>query len=309
MAKEANTKLIGAFVLAGIALIIAAFLIFGGGRLFQPVKSSLMYFTGSVQGLNVGSPVMFRGVPVGRVTDIDLLYDPATLSFLTRVDVNLFPENWKTTETQTRSPQEQFRELVDAGLRAQLIPVSLVTGQLGIGLDMFPATQAVFFAGTAVAPKDRGLAEIPTIPSTIERLETTMQRILAVIDKADFDQLSKDVDQTIEAIRNLITMPELRNMIVNANDAVRSADETMTTIKALVGRVDREVSPSLTSLRAAATSADATMADVRKMLPALRPQNAARPAAGSGAGGSAPRQARRGAHRRRDPAEERQRHR
>jgi paraquat-inducible protein B len=85
MAKAANTKLIGIFVLAGLALAIAAILIFGGGSVFRPVKPVVMYFTASVQGLNVGSPVMFRGVPVGRVTAINLNFDPAKLTFLTRV--------------------------------------------------------------------------------------------------------------------------------------------------------------------------------------------------------------------------------
>jgi paraquat-inducible protein B len=270
MAKAANTKIIGLFVLAGIVLAIAAILIFGGGRLFRPAKETVMYFTTSVQGLNVGSPVMFRGVVIGRVTDIDLLYDAVELRFLTRVTANIFPENWRTVDPTARSTQEQFRELVDAGLRAQLIPVSLVTGQLGIGLDLFPGTPLMLFAGSPLAPSDANIPEIPTAPSTIERLETTMQRILAVIDKADFEKLSQDVDQTIGAIRDLFSMPELRDIIVKTSVTVDTANVTMRQVEQMIRNIDQDVRPSLRSLRSAIDSANATMVDARTLVPELK---------------------------------------
>lgn len=270
MAKAANTKLIGIFVLAGIALAIAAILIFGGGSVFRPVKPVVMYFTASVQGLNVGSPVMFRGVPVGRVTAINLNFDPAKLTFLTRVNVSLFPDNYRTVGARKGTPEQQLDRLIEAGFRAQLIPVSLVTGQLGIGLDLFPGSPLVLYAGTPDAPDPGDVPEIPTIPSTIERLETTVQRILSVIDQADFNELSKDVDQTITAIRDLITMPQLRDMIVKADETVGNANATMQEVKALVGRIDRDVGPVLSSLRTTMANADAAMTDARKLVPGLQ---------------------------------------
>lgn len=270
MAKAANTKLIGMFVLAGIGLIVAAIVIFGGGTLFRAVEPFRMYFTNSVQGLNVGSPVMFRGVTVGQVTGIELFFDPEAPNFLTQVDVNLFPDNYQTVGARKGESLERFDRLIEEGLRAQLIPISLVTGQLGIGLDMFPGSQAVLYAGQLGIPKAAGRLEIPTIPSTIERIETTVQRILAVFEKADFNQLSVDVEATLQSIRELMTMPELREMIVNANETVSSADATMKEVKTLVGRIDHEVGPSLTSMRTAMASAEATMGDARKLLPLVQ---------------------------------------
>jgi paraquat-inducible protein B len=167
-------------------------------------------------------------------------------------------------------PEQQLDRLVEAGFRAQLIPVSLVTGQLGIGLDLFPGSPLVLYAGTPDAPDPDGLPEIPTIPSTIERLETTVQRILSVIDQADFNELSKDVDATIKAIRDLITMPELREMIVKADETVGNANATMQEVKALVGRIDRDVGPTLSSLRTTMANADAAMSDARKLVPGLQ---------------------------------------
>lgn len=270
MAKAANTKLIGLFVLAGIALIVVTIVVFGGGRLFQPTRAIVMFFTASVQGLSVGSPLMFRGVPVGQVTDIDLFYDTVTLNFLTRVEANLFPENIHKIGEDATLPDKQFKRLIEAGLRAQLIPVSLVTGQLGVGLEMVPDAPAVLYSRTIVALRDGGAEEIPTVPSTIEQLQTTLQRVLAVVDKADFNQLNQDVQLTLQAIRELITMPELRQMIVQADATVGSASVTMKGIEQLVSKIDRDVGPALKSLRTAMDSADATMTDARTIIPQLK---------------------------------------
>ena len=72
MAKGANTARIGAFVILGIVLVVAAIAIFGSGRFFREFRQFVMNFTASMQGLNRGSPVMFSGVPIGEVTDIVL---------------------------------------------------------------------------------------------------------------------------------------------------------------------------------------------------------------------------------------------
>ncbi len=91
MSKQANKTLIGAFVIGSIALLVAAVLILGGGKLFSNKFKVVMFFDGSIKGLNVGSPVMFRGVKVGTVSDINLMLDARALSFQTPVVAELDP--------------------------------------------------------------------------------------------------------------------------------------------------------------------------------------------------------------------------
>ena len=74
MSKQANPTLIGIFVAGAIALIVAGILIISGGKLLLTDKTNyVLYFKGSVKGLNIGSPVSFRGVNIGTVTDIQLV--------------------------------------------------------------------------------------------------------------------------------------------------------------------------------------------------------------------------------------------
>ena len=69
MSKSANKTLIGAFVVGATALLLLAIAVFGSGKLFQTTSRYVLFFDGSISGLSVGSPVLFRGVPVGRVVE------------------------------------------------------------------------------------------------------------------------------------------------------------------------------------------------------------------------------------------------
>ena len=74
--NHANTKLIGAFIVGAVALVIIVFLVFGSGKLFTKTYEYVVYFRGSVNGLDLGAPVKLRGVTVGSVSQIIPLYYP-----------------------------------------------------------------------------------------------------------------------------------------------------------------------------------------------------------------------------------------
>jgi paraquat-inducible protein B len=80
MSRKANPALIGAFVLAAIALGVAALVIFGGAKFFTQTKRAVLYFEGTIKGLSNGSPVTFRGVKIGQVVDVKVVLDPADLT-------------------------------------------------------------------------------------------------------------------------------------------------------------------------------------------------------------------------------------
>jgi phosphoglucosamine mutase len=65
MTRKPSKTLIGMFVLGAIALIAAGVTTFGAGKYLSRQPTFVMFFEGSVKGLNVGSPVVFKGVKVG----------------------------------------------------------------------------------------------------------------------------------------------------------------------------------------------------------------------------------------------------
>jgi phospholipid/cholesterol/gamma-HCH transport system substrate-binding protein len=86
METRANYVLVGAFVLALIAAAFGFVIWLARVDLEHEPQTYLVYFTGSVSGLQIGSEVQYRGVPVGRITDIRI--DPQNIERI-RVQLEL----------------------------------------------------------------------------------------------------------------------------------------------------------------------------------------------------------------------------
>ena len=89
MARKASPTLIGAFVVTGLALLAAAIVFVAGNDLFKRRERAVMYFRGSIYGLQVGAPVVFRGVRVGSVTSLEVVYDRVNDRFVIPVVAEL----------------------------------------------------------------------------------------------------------------------------------------------------------------------------------------------------------------------------
>ena len=98
--NRANPKLIGAFVVGAVALVVIGVLLLGGAKFLTEKRTFVAYFEGSVKGLNVGAPVEFQGVRVGSVTDIQLQFLTAEKEFRIPVFIQIEPD--KMTEVGRR---------------------------------------------------------------------------------------------------------------------------------------------------------------------------------------------------------------
>ena len=258
MSKKANPKLIGSFVLGAVALVVVGVLAFGSGQWFTEVHKNVSFFGGSVQGLRVGAPVTFRGVPIGQVTNIDLLYEVEELQFITQVQFDIDPKSFRDIGKTTRSDEEQMEALIKDGLRAQLIQQSLVTGQLAVQLDLFPKTKVNLLG------LDPGRNEIPTIPSTVEKLESVIQRIVGRLEKIDVQKIIDDLQLTVSSIQEIVASPKLREAIANAGQAMTEAQQ-------LVSKLNRRVDPLAQSLEDTSEAARSALTEAERLLVDSRP--------------------------------------
>ena len=152
MSKAASKTLIGAFVIGAIALAVIAVIIFGSGKFFTKRPVYVMFFEGSVKGLNEGSQVNFRGVKIGSVKDIELKFDAKDLAFLIPVYVEIDPTK-VTGFKGTIGREEAWEELIQKGLRAQLELQSVLTGQLMINVTSFQVSRHDTLGWTRDIPK------------------------------------------------------------------------------------------------------------------------------------------------------------
>ena len=79
MAKQASKTIIGIFVVSAVILAAAGVIIFGGGYFLKEKQKLVMFFDGCVKGLDIGAPIVLRGVKIGQVTDVYIEARPKDL--------------------------------------------------------------------------------------------------------------------------------------------------------------------------------------------------------------------------------------
>ena len=199
--------MIGGFVVIAVVILAASLVVFGSGRFFKKTSDYVLFFDGSIKGLNVGAPVLFQGVQIGSVKSITLRIVPEKVRTEIPVIIEIEPDRFEvagteghkiiTTSTERR---ENAQKLIDMGLRAVLTSQSFITGQLMIELDFYPNTPA------NLKNIDKDYPEIPTIPSATERLAQTLQKL-------DLEGMQKHLEDTLAGIDRFVNNPDLKASI------------------------------------------------------------------------------------------------
>jgi paraquat-inducible protein B len=78
MSIRANPRAIGLFLIGGLALAVGGTAVLASTAWFEKRTTFISFFQESVNGLEVGAPVKFQGVPVGSVTGILIQIDQTT---------------------------------------------------------------------------------------------------------------------------------------------------------------------------------------------------------------------------------------
>jgi paraquat-inducible protein B len=242
--RRTSPTLIGAFVVGGLALLIATIIVAGGGRFFTRKEYAVMHFSGSIYGLQVGAPVVFRGVRLGSVTSIGLVYDKAADRFSIPVLAELEPHiirgmgDRRSDEEAERG--ETLQALVKRGLRAQLSLQSLLTGQLYVDLDLRPEKPGQLRGGTY-----RSAIEIPTTPTAIQALRGQLEGL-------DLRKLLDDVSAIAGSARSVLAGPQLKQALDNVVQITEQVQQ-------LSERLNRRIDPL-------ADAATATLGDSRRAI-------------------------------------------
>jgi len=238
VARQAKKTLIGGFVVGAVALAAAGIVVFGSGRLFQKRLTYVMFFSGSITGLSVGSAVEFRGVRVGQVTKIAAMFDPKDVSIAIPVYIEIDPKSLIVSGSEDASSllsTTKFHEpLLEKGLKAQLDIESFITRQLYINLDFYPDRP------TKLVGLDPRYPEIPTIPSLQDQIVQTLQK------------LPEKIMNVTDGIERLVNSSA-------AQDSLRDLD-------ALIRAMATEVKPLMASLTATSDKARSTLAQAEKTL-------------------------------------------
>ncbi len=209
MIKKANKTLIGAFVVGALALLIIGIGVFGSGALFRQSDKYVLFFNGSVKGLSVGAPVIFRGVRIGTVTSINLVYDDQTQEVLIPVIIDV--ELSRVMGIPEKPGYPDYATFVKHGLRAKLEIKNFITGQLMIALDFYPGKPAIFYGILKQYP------ELPALPISPD--------IFEVMDDIPIKEITLNLEQVVAGLNRIINsegVSEMRKTLKEITNSARS---------------------------------------------------------------------------------------
>lgn len=260
MSKKANPTLIGAFVVGAIAIITILILLLSGNVFSKKKVKVIMYFDGSVTGLNVGAPVRFRGVKIGTVTDIKLVLDKTTntseVPVIATIDRNSYLVRLQDRTVKAGEIFLDTKEFVNLGLRAKLQLNSILTGQLFIELELDPGSSYVLHG-------DGEINEIPT-------QSTAILEITKTLDKYPIQEVLNNIASTMVSLDKILSDPVIMETVKSLN---QTSKDYGLLAKKLVSKTDTlstEMNTTLKNTSKTLKSAEQTFRNVDKTLVAAK---------------------------------------
>jgi paraquat-inducible protein B len=286
---KVSPAIVGMFVIGAFALAVIALLAFGGVHFFSKPQRFIVYFDESVHGLTLGSPVKLRGVPVGRVVDLNVRYDGTTnrsvVAVLCELSKNKVSDTSGTALDVT--DRTELQTLVDRGLRAQLGVQGLATGLLFVELDFLdvrenPADRRI---------KDQQYVVVPCVTSAISEFQTNLMGILNEIKRVDFAGIGRQAQQVLAdahrqldgldlkglvgqwqktgaAVDALANSPEIKSAFVHLDDAAVALRVTLAKVDTQVDAGGERLQATLKEAQAALQSFNEAAASAQAFIQA-----------------------------------------
>ena len=274
--------MVGGFIVGGVALVVAAIIVLGSGKLFKDTVEYISWFEGSVNGLNPGAPVKFMGVRIGQVTAIKL----RASSLDGMLDTAEEFENW---EENLRIPvfyeldRDQLRKegslldvgdpvvaqlLVEGGMRATMAVESILTGRKYISLSVDRESPI-----DVVNDPNVDAFEIPTLSTGLEWLEKDVQRLMSKLTNLDVEGLVEAIKGAANDVGELATGKETRAALSDIPGTLAEMRETLRSIQMLAASADTtmemlrpRIDASSAEIEAAAEELDAMLSNLRAVV-------------------------------------------
>jgi ABC-type transporter Mla subunit MlaD len=231
MAKPPNTLFlrVGMLALAAIALAVGFVLYLTAGQFGRQSDYFETYVGESIVGLDVGASVRFRGVQIGRVTEISLaaaVYDvPEARS--NRYAMQLVVIRFAVERTRV-SRIASLDDMIAGGLRTRIASQG-ITGVTYLEIDILDPAR---YPPIQVPWKPR-YDHVPAVPSTITQVTSAAEQILRRLEALDIEALVNNAAGLMGDLRKQISEGEVATIL-------REAGETVAELRAEIRKVRLE---------------------------------------------------------------------
>lgn len=254
MKNKISPAAIGMFVMAASIIAVAAVMVFGAAKFFSRTENFISFFSESVNGLDVGAPLKYKGVKIGKVEGIFISSSKnikeSSVSVVYSIDIDQLR---RKTGTDFKDYSDWMDEQIAEGLRAKLNYQSIVTGMLYIELDFIADKGEKYdlkYGGTR-------FKEIPAAKSGLSELAKGFEKTMADVAKIDFAAIGQNVHSAIVKVNEKLDGIDAKAISDSAVSALKGVDELAR---------NKDVAESIKKLDALLSDSDALVNDARAEL-------------------------------------------
>ncbi len=213
MASKNAALRAGMFVIFAIVGLLAV-VFFLSGSVLHPGEPYETYFSESVQGLDIGTAVKFRGVTIGKITDIGLVtaeYPPPNGE---EKNENVYRQVVVRFSVDPRKLGEavNIQQSIAHGLRVQITPQG-ITGLAYLEVTFVSSAQYP----VQTTPWTPDSPVLPSIPSTLTQVQDAVEQLLSSFSKVNLGKMVGDLTQLTDTLDQEMTTGDAHQAIANAN--------------------------------------------------------------------------------------------
>jgi phospholipid/cholesterol/gamma-HCH transport system substrate-binding protein len=232
MASKKTKFTVGLFVASGIGFALLAIIWLGMSRFLEKGQYYVTYFNESVQGLDIESPVKYRGVSIGRVQSISVAPDSKLIQVVLKIESG---------------------QTLDSDLVAQLKVVG-ITGSMFVELDRkkkdepdrspplsFPSEYPIVASRPSeISELVRGIDDVINqirsvdLEGISEKIKLNLDNINQMIDDANVKGISKNIESSLERVSNILDSRRW-------NKIVASVENTMVGVEGIVAENQKTI--------------------------------------------------------------------
>src|SRR5580765_527317 len=234
MAVEKSYARLGLFVVIAVVVVVATELLFVERMRSHEVIKLVTYTQENVAGLDISSPVRYRGVALGRVSNLQVEPGGRTIE----IDFELFTDRLTTVGANVTNLQDLAKMGVLDRLRAQVVS-NPVTGEAYLFLDLPenppPPMKLGFTPSRPYIPSmPTPIAELrDRLPEVLERVEATLQVLRQIVARMP-DSLDR-ADRFFTNVERIVRESELPAL---SADSRKFFSTTSAQIEAIAANLD-----------------------------------------------------------------------
>jgi len=244
MSAEPRYFRIGVFIILSLLILAGAITMFGAGQLFKKRILFETYIDGSVQGIDVGSQLKFRGVPVGKVQAISFIFSEY------RKDASSPDYNYVYIEmevTQEIFPgmfqadlKELIRSHVNRGLRVRIEPAG-ITGINFLNMDYLDPQQ---YPPLKIYWRPQHYY-IPSAPSELNTILDSLNNIMREVEKLNLKGISDNLVTLLDNLNQSVEAADVGAISANTQAALSEVTRATQQLTKILGNVEplTEINP------------------------------------------------------------------